>query len=83
MQRGVLAFWSVQLLAKPDESSKNIRLALPTHMLEKFLAITGSLVELDTVSEEDLVLSILDSCCKNFIITYDNIGYDITDISLS
>ncbi len=77
------SFWSVQLLAKPDESSKNIRLALPTHMLEKFLAITGSLVELDTVSEEDLVLSILDSCCKNFIITYDNIGYDITDISLS
>jgi hypothetical protein len=51
-------------------------------MLEKFVAVTGSLVELETISEEDLVLSILDCCCKKFDITYDNIGYDITDISL-
>ncbi|CAB4025533.1 Hypothetical predicted protein [Paramuricea clavata] len=77
------SFWSVRLLVKPDESSKNVRLILPSHMLEKFVAITGSLVELDTISEEDLVFSILDCCCKKFDFTYDNIGNEITNISLS
>ncbi|CAB4040092.1 Hypothetical predicted protein, partial [Paramuricea clavata] len=40
-------------------------------------------VELDTISEEDLVFSILDCCCKKFDFTYDNIGNEITNISLS
>ena len=75
--------WSVRILVKPTDLSRNLRLVLPNEMLERFISITGSKVKLPEASEEELVLSILDFSAGKFKITYDDINYMVTDVSLS
>lgn len=74
--------WSVQLLVKRDDCARNLRLVMSNELLEKFFSINNSLVTLALVSEEELILSILDNCLKTFVFTYDNINLQITDVSL-
>lgn len=75
--------WLARVLVRPDDSSRNLRLVLPNEMIERFISITGSTVKLPEVTEEGLDLSILDSSSKKFKITFDNINYMVTDISVS
>ena len=73
--------WSVRLLVKRDDSTKNLRLVGSNKLLEKFFSINNSLVTLALVSEEELILSILDNILKTFVFTCDNINLQITDVS--
>lgn len=74
--------WSIRLLLKPDDSSRNLRLVLPNEMVEQFICMTGATVNLPEISEEELILYILDFVDKKFSITFDNIGYVVSDISI-
>ena len=72
-QLGCATSWSVQVLVRPDDSSRNLHLVFPNDVIEQFISISGSSVKLPEVTEEDLLSSILDSSARNFKITYDNI----------
>ena len=76
--------WVVKLLIKPDNSPRNVRLTLPHDILEKFLQLTHASADLATVTDAELVLSIMrNSSFMVFNIIYDTIDYQVTSIELS
>ena len=58
--------WLVHVLVQLANLLRNQCLGFPNDVVEKFIAISNTLVNLSQVTKEDLVLSILDSFSTNF-----------------
>ncbi len=73
--------WLVRLLVKPDDSTKKLRLNLSNEVLNQFFAITNIPIDLRTISEEELILSILDKSLQKFKMTYDSLTNELIMIN--
>jgi hypothetical protein len=74
--------WLVRLLVKPEDSTKKLRLNLSNEVLKQFFSIRDIPVDLTTISEEDLILSILDTSLEKFKMTYDNLTNELVNINI-
>ena len=73
--------WLVRVLIKPHDSTKKLRLNLSNEVLKQFFAIRQIEVDLRTISEEELTVTILETSLHNFNFTYDNLTNELININ--
>ncbi len=73
-------YWTLRILIKPENATKNIHLRLDSNSTETLLHVINPAFQLQTATEDDIIAIILQNYQTSVTFTYDALNYQVSEV---